>query len=581
MRKTKIVCTLGPVSETKKMIKELVQKGMNVARLNFSHGLHEEHRKKMDIIKEIREELNVPIAIMLDTKGPEVRIKQFENGGIYLDKDSEFIFTTEDVLGTNKKVAVTYTKLPQELKEGDFILADDGLLQFRVIMISGNDIHCIVQNGGELKNNKSLNFPDTSIKLPAITKKDEDDINFGIIENIDFIAASFIRKAEDVIAIRKILEDNNGEHIQVISKIENREGVDNIDSIIDISDGIMVARGDLGVEISPEEVPLVQKEIIKKCNSLGKPVITATQMLDSMIRNPRPTRAEVTDVANAIFDGTDAIMLSGETAAGKYPIESVETMTRIAKKTENSDEYRRLMTHKFSGETSVTNVISHATCSTAEQLKASAIITATSSGFTARMVSKFRPTSPIIAITNDDSVVRTLSLVWGVYCVKTDCFDNTDTLFDESILIAVKEGLLQLGDLVVITAGIPLGVKGATNMIKIQTIGDVMIRGTGIGKQAVTGTARIVKDPLSNDFNDGEILVVSGIDKDYMPCVRKAAGIITVEGGLTSQGAIAALQFGIPIIVGVEEAFESIKDGIVVTLDPQRGYIYNGKARVL
>lgn len=581
MRKTKIVCTLGPVSETKKMIKELVQKGMNVARLNFSHGLHEEHRKKMDIIKEIREELNVPIAIMLDTKGPEVRIKQFENGGIFLDKDSEFIFTTEDVLGTNKRVAVTYSKLPQELKEGDFILADDGLLQFRVIMISGNNIHCIVQNGGEFKNNKSLNFPDTSIKLPAITKKDEDDINFGILENIDYIAASFIRKAEDVIAIRKILEDNSGEHIQIISKIENREGVDNIDSIINISDGIMVARGDLGVEISPEEVPLVQKEIIKKCNSLGKPVITATQMLDSMIRNPRPTRAEVTDVANAIFDGTDAIMLSGETAAGKYPLESVETMTRIAKKTESSDEYRRLMTHKFSGETSVTNVISHATCSTAEQLKASAIITATSSGFTARMVSKFRPTSPIIAITNDDSVVRTLSLVWGVYCVKTDYFNNTDTLFDESILIAVKEGLLQLGDLVVITAGIPLGVKGATNMIKIQTIGDVMIRGTGIGKQAVTGTARIVKDPLYNEFNDGEILVVSGIDKDYMPCVRKAAGIITVEGGLTSQGAIAALQFDIPIIVGVEEAFESIKDGIVVTLDPQRGYIYNGKARVL
>ena len=343
MKKTKIVCTIGPASESEEVLTQLIKKGMNVARINFSHGVHDEHKKKFNLIKKVREKLNLPIAIMLDTKGPEVRIKQFENGGIYLEKGDEFTLTTEDILGNEKKVAITYNKLTEELKIGDFILADDGLIKFSVKEINGADILCDVLNGGELKNNKSLNFPDTKINLPAITEKDVKDLIFGIEEGIDYIAASFIRKTEDVLAIRKVLEENNGENIRIISKIENREGVNNIDAILDMSDGIMVARGDLGVEISAEEVPLVQKEIIKKCNRLGKPVITATQMLDSMIRNPRPTRAEVTDVANAIFDGTDAIMLSGETAAGKYPIEAVETMARIAVTTEQSSEYQRLV----------------------------------------------------------------------------------------------------------------------------------------------------------------------------------------------------------------------------------------------
>ncbi len=581
MKKTKIVCTLGPSSDTEEIITNLVQSGMNVARINFSHGIHEEHKKKIEIIKKVRSKLNVPIAIMLDTKGPEVRIKQFEKGVIVLEKDKEFIFTTDDILGNQKRISVTYNKLTQELKKGDPILADDGLLLFRVKEISGNDIICNVENGGELKNNKSLNFPDTSIKLPAITKKDVDDIVFGIREDIDLIAASFIRKTEDVIEIRKILEENHGSHIQIISKIENRQGVDNIDSILEVSDGIMVARGDLGVEISPEEVPLEQKEIIKKCNKAGKPVITATQMLDSMIRNPRPTRAEVTDVANAIFDGTDAIMLSGETAAGKYAIESVETMVRIALKTENSLEYKRLMTHKFYGENSVTNAISHATCATAEKLNASAIMAVTSSGSTARMVSKFRPTSPIIAITDDERVMRSLCLVWGIQCVKTDRFIDTDSLFEESILTAVKQSFVELGDLVVIIAGIPIGVKGATNMIKVQTIGDVLIKGTGIGKTAVTGIARIIDGSKNNQFEKGDIVVAYGIDADNIHYVKEASGIITEEGGLTSHGAIAALQFGIPIVVGVEEVFQYIKEGSVITIDPQRGLIYNGKATVL
>ncbi|MFZ7132191.1 MAG: pyruvate kinase [Eubacteriales bacterium] len=580
MRKTKIVCTIGPSTESYEMLTKLALAGMNVARLNFSHGIHEEHKQKMELIKRVRKELNIPIAIMLDTKGPEVRIKQFQNGGIFLKKNSTFILTTEDILGDQNRVAVTYNKLPQEIKNGDTILADDGLLQFKVNKIDAINIYCTVENGGELKNNKSLNFPDTNIQLPAITQKDIDDIVMGIHEDIDLIAASFIRKREDVLEIRRILEENNGEHIQIISKIENREGVLNIDSILDVSDGIMVARGDLGVEISPEEVPLVQKEIIKKCNSQGKPVITATQMLDSMIRNPRPTRAEVTDVANAIFDGTDAIMLSGETAAGKYPLMAVETMVRIAVKMENSVQYKRLVTHHFTGDTSVTNVISHATCSTAEQLEAAAIITATSSGYTARMVSKFRPTSPIIAITNNERVVRLLSLVWGVHCLKIEEFDNTDELFDETIMIAVKEGLLQLGDLVVISAGIPLGVKGTTNVIKVQTIGDIILRGSGIGKQGVTGTARLLPRQ-DTQFNAGDIAVAYGVDIEIMPYVKQASGIITEEGGLTSQGAIAALQLEIPIIVGVDGALDLIKDGDILTIDPQRGFIYKGKVTVL
>ncbi|NTW71719.1 MAG: pyruvate kinase [Eubacteriaceae bacterium] len=580
MRKTKIVCTLGPASESKEMIVKLINSGMNVARLNFSHGSYEEHQKKIDLIKEARLELNKPIAILLDTKGPEIRIKQFETGIVVLEKGQEFILTTDDILGSDKKVAVTYKNLANEIAVGNTILCDDGLIQFTVIGIDGADIHCRVENGGELKNNKSLNFPDVKIQLPAITQKDIDDIKFGINAGVDFIAASFVRKREDVLSIRKVLESNNGEYIQIISKIENREGVNNIDDILAVSDGIMVARGDLGVEISPEEVPLVQKDIIKKCNLAGKPVITATQMLDSMMRNPRPTRAEVTDVANAIFDGTDAIMLSGETAAGKYPVEAVETMYRIAVKTETSEEYRRRMTHMFTGDISVTNVVSHATCNTAEQLKASAIITATSSGHTARMVSKFRPTSPIIAISDNAHVTRRLAVVWGVQCLLTPTFEDTDYLFEESIMIAVKEGLLECGDLVVISAGIPLGVKGTTNLIKVQTIGNIILRGSGIGKKAVTAKARIF-NRTNNEFNPGDIIVAGSIDEDLIKYVKEASAIITEEGGYTSQGAIAALQFDIPIILGVDGALEKIKEGSLITIAPQGGYIYQGKVRVL
>jgi len=413
MKRTKIVCTIGPASENKEIFKQLVLNGLNVARLNFSHGNHDEHGERIKMIKEVREELNEPVAILLDTKGPEIRTGKFKDPEVELKEGQKFTITTRDILGDNTICNVSYIGLSEDVKPGDTILIDDGLVGLSVKnIIDGTDIECIVENAGVIKNNKGVNVPGVKINLPAITEKDQSDIKFGIKMDIDFIAASFVRKAADVLAIRKILEENNGNHIQIISKIENQEGMDNLDEIIEVSDGLMVARGDLGVEIPTEEIPIAQKEMIKKCNRAGKPVITATQMLDSMIRNPRPTRAEVTDVANAIFDGTDAIMLSGETAAGKYPIEAVKVMGNIARRAEASINYRDLLkTKAIEKETSVTDAISHATCTTAADLDASAIVTATSSGYTTRMVSKFRPSAPIIATTTKESIRRSLLLL--------------------------------------------------------------------------------------------------------------------------------------------------------------------------
>lgn len=582
MKRTKIVCTLGPASETKEVLSKLVESGMNVARLNFSHGSHEEHKVKMDLVKKVSREKGIPVALLLDTKGPEIRIKQFATGQVELKEGQEFVLTTRDIQGNEREVAVTYDNFHNELKPGNVVLIDDGLVKVRVEKIEGQDVFCRVENGGELKNNKSINLPNVSINLPAITQKDREDIEFGIREDIDYIAASFVRKAEDVLEIRRVLEENHAEHIHIISKIENREGVDNINDIIEVSDGIMVARGDLGVEIPPEEVPLVQKMIIDKCNDLGKPVITATQMLDSMIRNPRPTRAEVADVANAIFDGTDAIMLSGETAAGKYPIDAVQTMCRIAVKIENSLNYREMLKAFSMKEVTVTNAISHATCTTAQGLGASAIITATSSGYTARMVSKYRPEAPIIAFTPDERVVRKLVLVWGIYPVQIERFTNTDELFEYSAQKAVEKELVENGDLVVITAGIPVGISGTTNLLKVETIGEILLNGTGIGKESVTGKVKVIQGKDNMDqLNEEEILVSVATDKDIMPAIKKAAGMIVEEGGLTSHAAIVALQLGIPVIVGVKDATKVLENNQTVTIDPIRGLVYQGKAKVL
>ncbi len=470
IKRTKIVCTLGPATDKEEVLRELVLNGLNVCRFNFSHGSHEEHKSRMDLVKKVRTDLDKPIAILLDTKGPEIRTGNFADPEVLLEEGQNFTITMEEVVGTKEICTVSYKELANDVKEGDVILIDDGLVGLRVKEVYGKDIYCKVENSGIVKNHKGVNVPGVKINLPALTDKDISDIEFGIAQGIDYIAASFVRKASDVLAIREVLEKNNATHIQIISKIENHEGVENIDEILNVSDGIMVARGDLGVEIPTEEIPIAQKMMIKKCNEAGKPVITATQMLDSMMRNPRPTRAEVTDVANAIYDGTDAIMLSGETAAGKYPIEAVKTMATIAKRAEQTLDYDEMLKERKVTEVTVTNAISHATCTTAVDLSASAIVTFTSSGHTARMVSKFRPKCPIIATTEDEGVMRRLALTWGVYPVKTSHAGSTDEIIDNSINSVKDRNYLKQGDLVVITAGVPVGVSGTTNLIKVHSI---------------------------------------------------------------------------------------------------------------
>ena len=463
IKKTKIVCTLGPVSENEETLRELIKNGLNVCRLNFSHGSHEEHKGRMDLVKKLREELNMPTAILLDTKGPEIRTGKFDAPEVLLEEGQTFTITMKDVMGNKEMCTVSYKGLANDVKTGDTILIDDGLVGLTVKEVNGDDIVCEVQNSGIVKNHKGVNVPGVKVNLPAITEKDRCDIEFGIEQGIDFIAASFVRKVSDVLAIREILEENNATHIKIISKIENQEGVDNLDEIIEVSDGIMVARGDLGVEIPTEEIPVVQKLMIKKCNEAGKPVITATQMLDSMIRNPRPTRAEVTDVANAIYDGTDAIMLSGETAAGKYPVEAVKTMATIAKRAEETMRNRRTKINKSKN---VTDAISYATCTTAMDLDARAILSSTASGHTARMVSKFRPDCPIIATTSDESVRRQLSLTWGVLPVMRNKSANTDQVIVNSIEAAKTAEYVNENDIVVITAG----GSETTNLIKVETV---------------------------------------------------------------------------------------------------------------
>ena len=469
-KRTKIVCTLGPASEKEETLRELIKNGLNVCRMNFSHGSHEEHKGRMDVVKKVRAELNKPVAILLDTKGPEIRTGQFDMPEVLLEEGQTFTITMKDVMGNKEMCTVSYKGLANDVVPGNTILIDDGLVGLTVKEVNGDDIVCVVENSGIVKNHKGVNVPGVKVNLPAITEKDRSDIEFGIEQGIDFIAASFVRKVSDVLAIREILEENNATDIKIISKIENQEGVDNLDEIIAVSDGIMVARGDLGVEIPTEEIPVVQKLMIRKCNEAGKPVITATQMLDSMMRNPRPTRAEVTDVANAIYDGTDAIMLSGETAAGKYPVEAVKIMATIAKRTEETVDYNKNLRNKELASTNVTDAISYATCTTAINLDAKAILSSTSSGHTARMVSKFRPSCPIVATTSNERVMRQLSLTWGVLPTLSTDGTNTDEVIANSMNAAKENNFVEENDLVVITAGVPVATSGTTNLVKVETI---------------------------------------------------------------------------------------------------------------
>ena len=471
MRKTKIICTLGPAVDSEDMIRTLIRSGMDAARFNFSHGSHPEHLERLSLLKAVRDAMGRPVATILDTKGPEIRIRNFDTKSISLEAGDTFTLTTREEVGDQTHVSVSYPRLHQEVAPGQEILIDDGLVAIRVDEIRGEDIVCTVENGGTLSANKSINIPGVHIHLPALTEKDVADIRFGVENDFDFIAASFVRQASDVEAVRQVLQDCGGESVKIIAKIENQEGVDNIDEILAAADGIMVARGDLGVEIPAAKVPILQKKIIRKGLQAGKPVITATQMLDSMMRNPRPTRAEVSDVANAVFDGTSCVMLSGETAGGKYPVEALTAMTGIVEEAEASIDYwRHFQKQRVVPASNINDAITHTCCLTAKDLDAKAILAATNSGRTARMICRFRPSCPVAALTMHEKVRRQLNICWGVIPFLTGEVNSTDRIFSLSAEVALKERLVQAGDTVVITAGVPLGKSGSTNLIKAQVI---------------------------------------------------------------------------------------------------------------
>lgn len=582
-KRTKIVCTIGPASDSEEMLEKLMKAGMNVARLNFSHGTQDEHQQRIDRIKRVSEKLKNPTAIMLDTKGPEIRLGKMAEP-VVLEIGDKFTLTSRELEGNKEIASQSHIGLPKDVKKGTSILIDDGLVELKVIDIKDDtDIICEVINSGEISSNKGINVPGIKISLPAITEKDKSDIIFGIKNDIDFIAASFVRKREDVMEIREILEQNAGEFIHIIPKIENQEGIDNIDSILEVSDGLMIARGDMGVEVATENIALVQKELIKKCVLAGKPVITATQMLDSMIRNPRPTRAEVTDVANAILDGTSAIMLSGETASGKYPEEAVKTMNRIALKMEDHLDLGSFLGDKDHYlENTTTNAIGESAVKIADELEAAAIIASTLGGSTARSLSKFRPSKRIIAITTSERIRRQLSLVWGVEAVVVPVYESTDDLMNKSLDFLVEHGYLEEGDLVVITAGIPVGSSGSTNLIKVQTIASMLSKGVGIGEKVVTSKVSVgsSKEELDDKFEDGDILVCGSTNSELVDFMRRSSGVIVEEGGFTSHAVVVGLDLRVPTIVGAGNVTRILKDGDIITIDSKYGFIYRGEVTV-
>ncbi len=576
MRRTKIVCTIGPACESKDMLQKLFQAGMDVARLNFSHGSHEEHGKRILLLKEISRQTSKPLAILLDTKGPEIRTLMVPEEGVVLTPGASFTLDTSEETGSPKRVGITYADLWKEVSSGTHLLLDDGLIDLEVRAVGEGVIHTVVCNEGLLKSRKGINVPGVSIQLPAVTEKDISDIQFGLTQGIDFIAASFTRKAADILAVRRIVEEAGGS-VSIIAKIESREGIDNLEEILDVADGLMVARGDLGVEIPVEEVPLYQKTMIEKCNALGKPVIVATQMLDSMIRQPRPTRAEASDVANAILDGTDAIMLSGETASGHYPYEAVQMMAKIALRTETLIREKRAKRHP---QLNVVEAISYASYTVAEDLDAQGILTPTHSGSTPRMISKYRPKALIIAATPFPATARRLCLTWGVHPIITEECSGTDELMSGAVRTALKEGLIKTGDTVVITAGVPVGQIGTTNMIKVQIVGNLLTKGTGIGRKAYSGTARKIDQMDDAQFENGDILVTRQTDASFVPLLEKAGALVIEEGGLTSHAAISALHYGIPAIVGVNK-ISAISDGRTITVDAASGAVYDGTVSIL
>ncbi len=577
MRKTKIICTLGPATEDESVLRRLMLGGMNAARFNFSHCTHEDARKKLEAVVRLREELNLPIATILDTKGPEIRVKTFADGPVQLQTGDTFTLTTRDVPGDSRIVSITYQGLPGDLKEGAKVLIDDGLVELEAQHITETDIVCRVLNGGRVSNYKGVNVPGTRLSIPFISEQDRADIIFGIENGFDFIAASFTRSAEDVLSIRSIFQEYRCKSINIIAKIENMEGVNNIDEILRVADGIMVARGDMGVEIPLEDVPVLQKELIRKSYLAGKQVVTATQMLDSMMKNPRPTRAESTDVANAIYDGTSCIMLSGETAAGNYPVEALQTMVRIAERAEDSIDYIRRFNSRDNTDVAfdVTNAISHATCTTAHDLGAKAIITVTKSGATARQLSKFRPLYPIVGCAMEERVCRQLNLSWGVSPLLIDEEQDTDTLFSHAVDAAEKAGLVESGDLVVITAGMPLGISGTTNMMKVHVVGHVLLTGEGVTGKKVSARLCVCKSlsQLKGSFRDGDIVVVEDTDNTVMEYLRRASGIIVEREGASAHAGIIGLAMDKPVLTGARNATDILKSGAVVNLDAENGRV--------
>ncbi len=575
MRKTKIVCTMGPNLFEKHLIAPLMKAGMNVARFNFSHGTYETHQHYYDEVCRIRDELGLPVATMLDTKGPEIRVRSFKNGRVTLQNGQLFTLTTDEVEGDEERVSITYKELPQDIAVGSSILIDDGLIGMQVERIDGADIVCRVLNGGVVSNNKGVNIPNAHLSMPFISEKDHQDILFAIKNGYDFIAASFTRCADDIMQIRHILQENNCHTINIIAKIENMEGVENIDEILRVVDGVMVARGDLGVEVPLEDVPSLQKKLIQRGIAAGKPVITATQMLDSMIKNPRPTRAEATDVANAIYDGTSAIMLSGESAVGAYPVEAVETMVRIALRAEADMDYIRRFSRDTSASTDVTNAISHATVTSAHDLNASAIITVTKSGSTARILSRYRPACVIVGCTTEKHVWRQLALSWGTVPLMIAEESNTDDLFEHAVDAAVQNGLVHDGELVVLTAGVPLGISGTTNLMKVHVVGHLLSRGQGLHGGKVVAPLCVIRnlEKDAKNFNTGDVIVCHQTTREMFSMLRKSSAIVLEDDNPEGHGAIAGMSLDIPVIIGAKNATNILKSGAVVTVDGEKGTV--------
>ncbi len=585
MRKTKIICTLGPASETEEVIRELIISGMDVARINFSHGEHHEHKKKVDIIKKLRAELGTHTALLLDTKGPEVRLKKFKDGKATLKTGGSFSLYLTDREGDENGVSITYTGLWRDVTVGSRILVDDGLIELRVDNVNETEIKTTVLNGGKLSDKKGINVPGIKLSMPFLSEKDKDDLAFGVREGFDFIAASFTQSAEDIRMMRDELEKHGGGDIRIIAKIENTAGVENVDEILNEADGIMVARGDLGAEVPMENIPILQKQLISKCYNAGKQVITATQMLESMTQNPRPTRAEITDVANAIYDGTSATMLSGETAMGKYPVEAVKRMAKIAMRTESDIDYKkRFFDNRFGGFTNVTDAISHATCTTAHDLGAKTIITVTTSGYTARLLSRFRPQTDIIACSPSEKACRHMNMSWGVIPLLVDkVAESSEELLEMAVDEAYENGYVEYGDLVVITAGLPLGVSGTTNMLKVQMVGDVLLAGNGIVDKSVCGKLCVCSTDAEalTKFENGDIIVIPSASDKIIALLRHASAIICERGGDDSYAAIVGKTLNIPVIVGAENATKILKTGTTVTVDGKLGMVYCNEKCVL